>query len=362
MPGKEGAAVEQPAVPDFWKGRLAEVDEAVAEVRRGKVSVIARSPGERDVYLVAYGERDDLRSQANYNSACGGRDPAAYARKTGETRPVVFLVGPVHGQEMESTVGLVNLIRVAETGQDWRGREWPRLAANIERCRVLIIPCANPDGRARCPYDSWIGIPRPIMTKFGQGTRKDGSLYGWPGCKLVHPMVGDVGILGAYYNDDGINPMHDEFFAPMAEETKAILEAARTEAPDFAVSLHSHGQPPAVLEPRYVPKFIKEHVQQFGERLMKRYQDADLPAGRAPAISEDGDKFPPPSFNLVSALHHICGAAAFTFECCHGVTGDERYARVDFNQILDIQLLLYDELLQYALDSPVHWVQEDAPQ
>ena len=32
---------------------------------------------------------------------------------------------------------------------------------------------------------------------FGQGTRRDGSLYGWPGCKAVHPMTGDVGIFGA---------------------------------------------------------------------------------------------------------------------------------------------------------------------
>lgn len=76
------------------------------------------------------------------------------------------------------------------------------------------------------------------MTKYGQGTRKDGSLYGWPGAKAVHPMRGDVGILGAYFNDDGINPMHDEFFAPMAEETKAIVQVARQEAPDITVSLH----------------------------------------------------------------------------------------------------------------------------
>ncbi|MGD8237543.1 MAG: M14 family zinc carboxypeptidase [Armatimonadota bacterium] len=353
--------MDQRAVPDFWKGSVEDVAQVVAEVGRGRVSVIARSPGGRDVHLVAYGEPDDLRSQANYNSACGGRDPAAYARKTEGMKPVVLLVGPVHGQEMENVAGLLNLIRVAETGKDWRGRDWPRLAGNIARCRLLIIPCANPDGRARCPYDSWIGVPRQTMTKFGQGTREDGSLYGWPGCKRVHPMVGDVGLLGAYYNDDGINPMHDEFFAPMAEETRGIMEVARTEAPDFAVSLHSHGSPPAVLEPHYVPIFIKEHVQQFGERLMQRYQEADLPAGRVPGISDDGDKFPPPSFNLVSALHHICGAASFTFECCHGITGNERYPRVTFDQIVDIQLLLYDELLQYAVDSPVHWLQEDAP-
>ncbi len=68
-------------------------------------------------------------------------------------------------------------------------------------------------GVKRCPYDSFVGLPTEIMTKYGQGTRKDGSLYGWPGAKAVHPMKGDVKILGAYFNDDGINPMHDDCFS-----------------------------------------------------------------------------------------------------------------------------------------------------
>ena len=348
-------------LPAFWKAGLPDVETEIQSVEKGRVETIAVSPGGRSVKAVAYGEPDDLRSQANYNSACGGRDPAAYARKTKENKPVILLVGPVHGQEIENTVGLLNLIRVAETGSDWRGKEWPRLAGNIEKCRVLIIPSANPDGRARCPYDGWVGVPRPIMTKFGQGTRKDGSLYGWPDCKRVHPMAGDIGILGAYYNDDGINPMHDEFFGYMAEETKAVIEVARIEAPDFAVSLHSHGNSPAVLEPMYVAKFIKERVRQFAEGLMARYREKDLPAGRPPSISEDGEAFPPPSFNLVSALHHVCGAASFTFECCHGITGDESYPQVTFDEILDIQLMLYDELLQFALENPVQWVREEKP-
>ena len=66
----------------------------------------------------------------------------------------MFLLGPVHGGEFEGVVGLVNLIRVAETGDDWRRRPWHELAANLGRCRVLIVPSGNPDGRARCPCDS----------------------------------------------------------------------------------------------------------------------------------------------------------------------------------------------------------------
>jgi predicted acyltransferase len=43
-------------------------------------------------------------------------------------------------------------------------------------------------------------------------------------------MKGDVGILGGYFNDNGINIMHDDFFMPMIEETNAILKVVRDEA------------------------------------------------------------------------------------------------------------------------------------
>ena len=112
--------------------------------------------------------------------------------KDKDTKPVVFFLGPVHGQEVENIVGLVNLIHVAETGKDYRGKEWASLKSKIEKCRVIIVPCGNPDGRKRCPYDSFVGLPTEIMTKYGQGTRKDGTFYGWPGAKAVHPMKGNV--------------------------------------------------------------------------------------------------------------------------------------------------------------------------
>jgi len=69
---------------------------------------------------------------------------------------------------------------------------------------------------------------------------------------------------------------------------------------------------------------------------------------------EDGVKFPPPTFNLTSALHHVCGGMSFTFECSHGLKEPE-YAQVNHDQILDIQLILYDELLKFALANPVRW-------
>ena len=109
------------------------------------------------------------------------RNPAYYARKDSSNKPVVFFLGPVHGQEVEGIVGLINLIHVAETGKDHRGKEWAGLQKKLKMCRVIIMPCGNPDGRKRCPYDSFVGLPVEIMTKYGQGTRTDGSSWGWPG-------------------------------------------------------------------------------------------------------------------------------------------------------------------------------------
>lgn len=347
-------------LPGFWRSTLEHVDAEVGAVHVGTVETIATSPGGRPVYAVRYGERDELHSQANYNSAVAAQSPAWYARKDETTKPVALFLGPVHGQEVEGVVGLVNLIHVAETGTDHRGRPWPKLKSRLDRFRVLIVPSGNPDGRARCPYDSFVGVPTRTMTKYGQGTRRDGSLYGWPGAKAVHPMKGDLGILGAYFNDAGVNPMHDDFFLPMADETRAILRLARDEAPDIAVSLHSHESAPVVLQASYVPVFMKERIRDLSRRVKQRYEQEGLPYGSVvdPQVE---DETPGPSryFNLTSALHHVSGAMAFTFECSHGSVGEEATA-VTHDQILDVQLLLYDEMLRYALEERLYWKVPDS--
>ncbi len=341
----------QSLVPAFWKGRLEDVEEAARDAKRGKATVIARSPGGRPVYLVEYGRRTEPQRTANYNSAVGAGAPSFYAHRPAGTPPVVLIIGPSHGHEVEGIVGLVNLLRVAETGKDWRGKEWMRLQGNLGRCRVMIVPIANPDGRARCPYDSFVGIPVEEMTRIGQGTRKDGTPYGWPGVKQRHPMRDDVGLLGAYFNDDGINLMHDEFFDPMAAETKALLRVAREGAPDFILNLHSHAAAPEIIPTSYVPRFCKEITAKFGERLVERYRREGLPAGGIPEPKEDGEKYPPPSFNLTSALHHVCGGVSMLFECPHGAKG-WKYPQVTHEQILDVELILFEELLGFAAEAP----------
>jgi hypothetical protein len=347
-------------IPDFYKSKLSDIDKEIQHLKTGKAEVIATTPGGLPVYAVCYGTKDDFHSQANYNSAVAATNPVYFARKDRNTKPVVFFIGPVHGQEIENIVGLVNLIHVLETGKDYRGKEWASLKNKMEKCRIIIIPSGNPDGRKRCPYDSFVGLPTEIMTKYGQGTRMDGSLYGWPGAKAIHPMKGDVKILGAYFNDDGINPMHDDFFSPMAAETKAILDMARSEVPDMTVSLHSHENKPRILPVSYVPWFMKERIQDLTRQLNDRFKRSGLPYIPEEWIGDPGiedEKFPPrSSFNLICALHQLSGTMAFTFECSHGTVPEgQTEPFVTHSDIVDIQLSLYEEMLDYLLENRLYW-------
>ena len=76
-------------LPEFWTSTVDHIEKAVAKARRGDVRKAAVSPGGLPVYAVSYGAKDDLRSQANYNSAVAARNPAYYAVKDRSTRPVV---------------------------------------------------------------------------------------------------------------------------------------------------------------------------------------------------------------------------------------------------------------------------------
>jgi hypothetical protein len=340
--------------PDFYKATLADIDAELRAMTKGTYRQIAESPGGLPLYAVYYGEKEEFHSQANYNSAVAALNPAFYARKDSTTKPVIFFLGPVHGQESEGLVGLINLIHIAETGKDYRGRDWPQIQRYFDQFRVIIIPHGNPDGRRRSPYDTFVGLPEDIMTKYGQGTKLDGSPWRWPHAKALHPMRGNVEILGAYYNDNGINMMHDDFFDPMAEETKAIFQIAREEVPDMTVSLHSCSCTPFVIQNSHVPLFMKKRIAEFGEGLNNSFIRKGLPnrgENFSLSLADDDPEFPKASFNLVSALHHATGTMSFTFESPHGTIED----KATYENILDIQLTLYQEMFEYVLANRMYW-------
>jgi hypothetical protein len=334
-------------IPKFWVGDVAGLSGRFEKLTKGEVSTIAISPGDRPMHLVTYGQKEKLTRKANFNSAVGGREPAAYMNKAARKMPVVLFVGPVHGAETEGLTGLVNLINIMEHGEDLRGKEQAELRALGERCRLLIIPEGNPDGIARFEPRSLCGMEGIDLRFWGQGTWSDDTFCGWPESKRRHPMAGDdVGFLGCYFNDKGINPMHDEFFAPMGPEAPAILKVAAEEGPDLAVSLHSHENKPAVLRPAYVTTEVQQDIRSLAERCNALLAERGLPHGGLFQVESEGGKNPSP-FNLTSALYHISGASSFTFECPHGLKDG---CRVDFEQILDIQLSLYEAMIRHEID------------
>ena len=334
-------------IPKFWVGDVAGLPGRFEKLTKGKVRTIAISPGGRPMHLVTYGKKEKLGHKANFNSAVGGREPAAYMDKPTRKKPVILFVGPVHGAEVEALTGLVNFIDIMESGKDLRGKKQTELSALGQQCRLLIIPDGNPDGIARFEPRSLCGMESIDLRFWGQGTWSDNTFCGWPESKRRHPMAGDdVGFLGCYFNDRGINPMHDEFFDPMGPEAPAILKVAAAEGPDLAVSLHSHENKPAVLRPAYVIVEIQQDIRSLAERCYSLLSERGLPHGGLFDIKSEGGKNPSP-FNLTSALYHISGASSFTFECPHGLKNG---CRVSFEQILDIQLSLFEAMLRHEID------------
>jgi hypothetical protein len=334
-------------LPRFWVGDVRDLPGRFAKLNQGKVRVMAISPGGRPVHLIEFGKTEKLVSKANFNSAIGGRDPAAYMDKSSRKKPVILFVGPVHGAEVEALTGLVNFVNIMETGKDLRDRDHAELRELGKKCRLLIIPDGNPDGIARFEPRSLYGMTLDDLRFWGQGTWSDDTFCGWPNSKRRHPMVGDnTGFLGCYFNDAGINPMHDEFFDPMGPEAPAILKVARREGPDLAVSLHSHSSKPAVLRPAYVPTEIQEDIRSLAQRCYELLAERDLPHGSLFTVKPEGGRNPSP-FNLTSAMYHISGASSFTFECPHGI---KEGCQVNFEQILDIQLTLYEAMMRHEIE------------
>lgn len=336
-------------IKPFWKSKLTEIEACLLNVTTGKARGLTSSAGGRNIYLVEYGEKEDFGRRANYNSACGAGNPEHYAHKSKENKPVLLIVGGIHGGELEGIVAVLNLIQLLETGTDYRGKRHDYLFENAHRFRLLLIPCMNPDGRVRLPVDSLIDVSYEKFVYYMQGTWKDGSLCSWPDCKAVHPIKEASDYLGSYFNDDGVNLMHDNFFAPMAEETRALLALADEEAPDMSVLLHGGANNDNhFCEIPYLPFVVMQKQQEFNHKLVDAYALQELPfTERNQLVVDDGRK-PNPSFNLTSAIHHVCGGMSMTFESNMGL--DAPGIKLTPEEILDSHFVLFEEMFRFHLD------------
>ena len=294
-------------VPAYWKTGLDDVEKAVASVKKGKVERVCLSAGGRPVYRIFYGKPSDVKRTANLSSAMGAGNAKYYAdRSESAYRPTLFLVGAIHAGELEGTAALMNLVSVLETGKDLSGKAFPAITANAEKINFIIILIANPDGRARMPLPSMMDLDFDSFRYLAQGTWKDGTLTGYPTCKSVHPIKDASEFLGTYFNDDGVNMMHDFYFTNPCAETKAVMQTAETFAPDFTVLFHGGGNyKPNLAGVGYLFQPTKAKIRAFQQFISDEYKTVNF------TLEGNGvDERDSASFNLASAISHVCGEPA----------------------------------------------------
>lgn len=332
-------------VPQYWKNSIDDIEDIIAKVKRGRVQKYS-SCGGRNIYSVEYGKRNNLFSSANYSSACGAGDIRCFADKSrADTKPSIFIVGAMHGFELEGTVAILNLIALMETGYDLGGRTDNELKSAAEGVNLVLIPCANPDGRARVPFLSASGMTFEEFRYYAQGTWKDGSLCGWPECKKVHPIKNAAGFLGAYYNDDGVNIMHDDFTEPMAPETKLLLSLGKQLVPDITLLLHGGtNSDNCILMPQGVHNYFKDKAYRFAAEL------SDLCRKNALYLKVEkplyGNNEPIHCVNFVSAYIQACGELCVTYESNQGL--DFEGTKLGYDEIYLHHRLLFLKAFEFA--------------
>lgn len=333
------------ATPKYWKTSAKDIDECLDTVRGASVHRIASSAGKRAIRMVQYGTPNKFERTANLSSALGAGDRNCFADKSKtDYKPTVFLVGCVHGGEFEGTAAMLNFIKLLETETDYCGVRHDSLLQAAQKVNLLLIPCINPDGRSHIPFNSFVGKSLEDLRYYNQGTWKDNTLCNWPDCKKVHPIKDYVSYLGGYFNNDGVNLMHDNFFGKKSNEVQALLDIAEEAVPDFTVLLHGGANSiNSVIQPAYAPKPIKRKVTDMCFRLKKMCDAASLKFDMPREYCGE-DEETPTSFNLPSAMQHICGEPCITYEANQGLNGSHE----GYDEIYMQHLLLFESLIKFV--------------
>jgi hypothetical protein len=153
-----------------------------------------------------------------------------------------------------------------------------------------------------------------------QGVAKDGTVFVYPFAKGYQPIKEYSSVIGCYYNDDGVNLVHDSFFGKKCAEVEALLSIAENESVDFALHLHGGGNGMGYVDcASYSPFYIRENVQRLKERIKDGAAEFGIPTHVPYMKYEDKLEYPPVTFNIMSAMHHICGCHSIIYESNQGL-------------------------------------------
>ena len=338
--------MKEQSLPIYWRSSIEDLDEVLKLVKRGSVTQVGVSAGKRPIYKVEYGKSNIKLGRANLSSALGAHDVRFYADKTGEDYvPTLFLSGSVHGGEFEGTMAMINLIKLMETGTDYAGAKHPELLSLMERIHLVLIPIANPDGRSRIPFRSVVGMTFDEFRYYDQGTWKNGELCGWPGCKSIHPIKEECEFLGGYFNDDGVNMMHEDFFGEISNESKVLIDICRKEVPDLSIQLHGGTNCICTLLPNeYASEENFNKCMKLSNAVKVTLEENGIP------YKVSGVGVISSAFGLKGAMHHVCGEPVLTYESNQGLLdcGAACYA---YDEIYRSHMILFAESAKYVLST-----------
>jgi hypothetical protein len=335
--------------PDWWPSSIETANECLAKLPGITVKEIGQSAGGRPIVAAYWGEQEPLRTtsislHSAMAAAVGSPDqtkifPEAFYGQQKRSRQVMVIQGAIHATEFEGTVAALNLLYVLAHGVDMRGKPWKRLRAEAEGMRIVVIPFANPDGRARVPIMHFAGASNDLGQAATMGFWKDGTPVKYPAHKNFYPLpLEQILFLGSYFNDAGYNLQYDFCLPRRQPETEALCQFYLDERPDVAVISHSNAGSLISNPDPYVPGPHQHQQSRVGAQIRARLLHEGYPGRRLTWAQLPG--LGVTYMDQATSVYHCSGALPLLVEFPCGHSSNP----VTLDQILDMGLLIFEEL------------------
>ena len=336
--------------PDFWRVRPEQITDLCRNVRKGRTEVIATTPAGFPVYAYFYGEFNDPEPQTNWSASHSSDAVLSFMGDVSHPQTIMLLAG-VHGSEPEGTAAAMNMIQMLETGKDFRGLTDTTFMNLASKYRLIIIPCANMDGRAISP-DHLRGQPYEVFRAACQGTWKDGSLVGWKPSKRYFPLPLDqVSFPGGYPNSEGYNIQHDVTPGDMrTKEAAGICKLMSRWRVDAMLNAHSCQYAPHMVAPSLINP--QRHIER-GCEISDKVHEILLEKGlilkpRKKAVSKQE------TLNLSSIVNWCSGGFGLTLECSSSYDDiNKPNICYTFDQLMEPVFVAMNVIMESGMEKPL---------